>query len=287
MTPSTASFSSFELVDSHVKLVPVETLCVKESATASSESAKVVRPTTSNPVLATLWGKESASPTWQETASQWWDLQLAVAEECTHLERVALRQSSTSPLPIPLLTDLPQPTWQTSPPTWTQMITELPGWVSPPVPASPSPAPQIAQCTGPIRGEKKRFSPRIKSGGKQPRTPWCKKCKTVGHTAKECAFAEGELELPLLMKKAQELPQLTLLEKVELMRKAEWTPEVCHRCWKHNAGHKEVDCPAYERCLVCQGTGGYGYLTRHVCKIWPSDEDVFMDEDYEYWSRYE
>jgi hypothetical protein len=32
MTPSTASFSSFELIDSHVKLVPVETLCVKESA---------------------------------------------------------------------------------------------------------------------------------------------------------------------------------------------------------------------------------------------------------------
>jgi hypothetical protein len=259
----------------------------KESATASSESAEVVRPTTSNPVWAALWGKESVSPTWQETASQWQALQLAVAEERTHLERVALCQSSTSPAPIPLLTDLPPPTWQTSPPTWTQEITELPGWISPPVSTSPSPAPQIAQCTGPIRGEKKCFSPRMKSGGKQPRTPWCKKCKTKGHTAKECAFAEGEPELPLLMKMAQELPQLTLLEKVELMHKAEWTPEVCHRCWKRNAGHKEVDCPAYERCLVCEGTGGYGYLARHVCKIWPGDEDIFMDEDYEYWSKYE
>jgi hypothetical protein len=135
MTPSTASFSSFELIDSHVKLVPVETLCVKESAMASSESAEVVRPTTSNPVLATLCGKESAAPTWQETASSWWDLQLAVAVERTHQERVALCQSSTSPLPIPLLTDLPQPTWQLSPPTWTQTITELPGWLSPPISA--------------------------------------------------------------------------------------------------------------------------------------------------------
>jgi hypothetical protein len=249
---------------------------------ASSESAEVVRPTMSNPVLATLCGKESApAPTWKETADSWQDLQLAVAEERTHLERVALRQSSTSPLPIPLLTDLPQPTWQLSPPTWTQTITELPGWISPPVPASPVLAPQIAQRTGPIRGEKKHFSPRMKSGGKQPRTLWCKTCRTSGHSAKECAFAEGEPELPLLMKKAQELPQLTLLEKVE------WTPEVCHQCWKRNAGHREVDCSAYERCLVCQGTSGYSYLTRHVCKIWPGDEDVFMDEDYEYWSRYE
>jgi hypothetical protein len=288
MTPSNASFSSFELVDSHVELAPVETLCVKESAMASSELAEAVRPSTSNPVLMALCAKEPApAPTWKETADSWRDLQLVVAEERTHLERVALHQSSTSPLPIPLLTDLPQPMWQLSPPTWTQTITELPGWLSPPVSASPSPAPQIAQRTGPIRGEKKRFSPRMKSGGKQPRTLRCKKCRTLGHTAKECAFAEGKPELPLLMKKAQELPQLTLLEKVELMRKAEWTPEVCHRCWKCNAGHRDVDCPAYERCLVCQGTGGYGYLTRHVCKIWPGDEEIFMDEDYKYWSRYE
>jgi hypothetical protein len=289
-TPSTptSSLSSFELVDSHVELAPVETLCVKESATASSESAEVVRPTTSNPVLMALCAKEPVpAPTWQETATAWRDLQLVVAEECTHLERVALRQSSTSPLPIPLLTDLPQPTWQLSPPTWTQDLTELPGWTSPPVSASPSPAPQIAQRTGPIRGEKKRFSPCMKSGGKQPRTRRCQKCKTRGHTANECAFAEVEPELPPLMKKAQELPKLTLLEKVALMRSTEWTPEVCHRCWKSNAGHKEVDCPAYERCLVCQGTGGYGYLTRHVCKIWPGDEDIFMEEDYEYWSKCE
>jgi hypothetical protein len=127
----------------------------------------------------------------------------------------------------------------------------------------------------------------MKSGGKQPQTTWCKKCKKSAHATRECPFAKGEPELPFLMKKAQELPQLTLLEKVELMRQAEWTPEVCHWCWKHNAGHREVDCPTYERCLVCQGTGGYGYLARHVCKIWPSDEDVFMDEDYEYWSKYE
>jgi hypothetical protein len=87
MTPSNASFSSFELVDSHVELAPVETLCVKESAMASSELAEAVRPSTSNPVLMALCAKEPApAPTWKETADSWRDLQLVVAEERTHLE---------------------------------------------------------------------------------------------------------------------------------------------------------------------------------------------------------
>jgi hypothetical protein len=34
--------------------------------------------------------------------------------------------------------------------------------------------------------------------------------------------------------------------------------------------------------------GPYRYIHRHVCRIWPGDEDIFMDEDvdYKYWSRY-
>jgi hypothetical protein len=36
--------------------------------------------------------------------------------------------------------------------------------------------------------------------------------------AEECMFTEVEPELPPLMKKVQELPLLTLLEKVALMR---------------------------------------------------------------------
>jgi hypothetical protein len=91
------------------------------------------------------------------------------------------------------------------------------------------------------------------------------------------------------MKKAQELPRLTLLEKVAMMRSAEWTPEVCSSCWRCNPGHREPDCPHREMCFKCRGTGPYRYLHKHICKLWPGDEDVFMQEDadYEYWSRYE
>jgi hypothetical protein len=291
-TPSTPT-SSFEFIDFHDELTPVETLCVKESATASSEPAEVVRPTTSNPVLLAHCVKEPVSaPTWKETTDDWWDLQLAAAEERTHLEQVALRQSSTSPLPIPLVTDLPPATWDFESPTWHLTLSQLPGWMTPPVAAS-NPAPQIAQHTGPIRGEKKRFSPCMKSGGKQPQTKkrsqLCLHCGSIDHGTEECTLAEVEPELPPLMKKAQELPPLTLLEKVALMRSAEWTPEVCGSCWRCNPGHTEQECPQKERCLKCGTMGPYGHIHRHVCRIWQGDADVFIDEDmdYEYWSRYE
>jgi hypothetical protein len=316
---------------------PVETLCVKESVQDAEEAP---RPSTSNPVLAALCGKERTSPsqsslvrhwtedlpeatwcipalpteepvqlslcpketnpetTWEDDTAAWRALQLAVAAKHMQLERAALREATTTSLF----------TCQQSP-TWHHTLICLPGWESPNADASQSPVPQLAQRTGPIQGEKKRFSPRMKSRGSKPRgcrqcgsaghpckncksahrAQLCFVCRSIEHMAEECTVAEVEPELPPLMKKAQELPPLTLLEKVALMRSAEWTLEVCGSCWRRNLGHREVKCPQKERCLKCGGMGPYGYISRHVCWIWPGDDDVFMGEDvdYEYWSQYE
>jgi hypothetical protein len=326
-----------ELVDVSVELTPVETLWAKESVQDDEEAP---RPSMSNPVLAALCGKECAplsqsslvwhwtedlpeatwcipaSPTaepvlsslcpkeknpvstWEDDAAAWRSLQLAVAAERMQLERATLREATTTSL----FTCQPSPTWH-------HTLTCLPGWESPNADASQSPVPQLAQCTGPIWGEKKHFSPHMKSGGSKPRgchqcgsadhtrkncklAHWaqlCSMCGSIEHVAGECPFAEVEPELPPLMKKAQELPHLTLLEKVALMRSAEWTLEVCGSCWRCNPGHHEQECPQKERCLKCGGMGPYRYVHRHVCQIWPGDGDVIMEEDgdYEYWSRYE
>jgi hypothetical protein len=175
---------------------PVETLWAKESVQDDEEAA---RPSTSNPVLAALCGKEHASPsqsslvqhwtedlpeptwcipalpteepvqlslcpketnpasTWEDDAAAWRALQLAVAAERTQLKCAALREAATSSL----FTCQPSPTWH-------HTLTCLPGWESPNADASQSPVPQLAQCTGPIRGEKKCFSPCMKSGGSKP-----------------------------------------------------------------------------------------------------------------------
>jgi hypothetical protein len=294
--PSTSSMSSFKLISQEFKPV-LTALCAKEQTMASSESANVVRPTpvdehvelvpvetlwakasvqddeeaaqpsTSNPVLSTLCGKEHASPsqsslvwhwtedlpeatwcipalpteepvhsslcaketnpmsTWEDDAATWRALQLAVAADRTQLEHAALREAATTPL----FTHQPSPTWH-------HTLTRLPGWESP-ADASQSPVPQLAQCTGPIRGEKKHFSPHMKSGGSKPqgchqcgsashthkncksarRAQLCSVCRSIEHMAEECTVTKVEPELPPLMKKAQELPCLMLLEKVVLM----------------------------------------------------------------------
>jgi hypothetical protein len=174
--------------------------------------------------------------TWEDDAAAWHALQLAVAAERTQLECAALREAATTSL----FTRQPSPNWH-------HTLTCLPGWESP-TDVSQSPAPQLAQRTGPIWGEKKRFSPHMKSGGSKPwgcrqggsanhtcrnrkearQAQLCSMCWSIEHVAEECTVAKVEPELPPLMKKAQELPPLTLLEKVALMRSAEWTPEVCN-----------------------------------------------------------
>jgi hypothetical protein len=191
-------------------MAPVETLWTKESAQGDEEAAQ---PSTSNPVLATLCGKEHASPsqsslvqhwtedlpeaTWcipasptaepvwlslcpKETnpASTWEDdttwcaLQLVVAVKRMQLECAALRKAATTSL----FTRQPSLTWH-------HTLTCLPGWESP-TKALQSPVPQLAQHTGPIRGEKKYFSPCMKSGGSKPRG--CCQCGSASHTRKNC-----------------------------------------------------------------------------------------------------
>jgi hypothetical protein len=211
-----------------------------------------------------------------------------------HCQQQASCWQSQSSLVRHWIENLPSPTWHTPSP-------------------GPSPAPQLAKQNSLLKGEKVCFAPyaRMVSGGQPPRIRRCSQCGEKGHdrricksaqqsrlcshcgsiehSTEECASAKVEPELPHFMKKAQELPHLMLLEKAALMRSMEWTPEVCGSCWKHNPGHHEPDCPHWEMCFKCRGTGPYGYLHRHVCKLWPGDEEVFMQEDtdYEYWSRYE
>lgn len=41
----------------------------------------------------------------------------------------------------------------------------------------------------------------------------------------------------------EELGQLTLLDRIALPDRPEWTPPVCAKCSRNDLGHTELECP--------------------------------------------
>ncbi len=73
-------------------------------------------------------------------------------------------------------------------------------------------------------------------------------------------------EWPTLMKQAKTLLQMTLEERVDLMKIREETQKVCGACWQCNPGHTREECPKYEMCWACSNMGALGFIARHLCK---------------------
>jgi len=115
----------------------------------------------------------------------------------------------------------------------------------------------------------------------------CKRCGKKGHSKKHClqrVVGKGEDEditpeedVASLIKSACALPRMTLEERMALLVKEEWRPEVCHICGRQGGQHTELECPLYEKCYTCGSTGSFGHVNRHYCK--PDDQVVSLDGD--------
>ena len=73
---------------------------------------------------------------------------------------------------------------------------------------------------------------------------------------------------------------MTLTERLALMDKPDWAPALCKKCFRHNPGHMELDCPQYEQCQRCYHHGIRGFVRRHTCRV-QAEEDEDMDYDVE------
>jgi len=98
----------------------------------------------------------------------------------------------------------------------------------------------------------------------------CKRCGKKGHSKKHCPqrlVGKGEddditpeEDTASLIKMARQLPRMGLAERMELMLKEEWRPEVCQICGRQGGQHMELECPLYEKCYTCGGMGSFGYV---------------------------
>ena len=100
----------------------------------------------------------------------------------------------------------------------------------------------------------------------------CIKCRSSTHKIAKCRyrttrspppFEEGKIILPFT--EAVQKEEMPLLDRIALLDKEQWTPEVCGHCSKVNPNHTELGCLLYEQCTRCMGTGPAGFLHKHTC----------------------
>jgi hypothetical protein len=188
-----------------------------------------------------------------------------------------------------------------------------------PLPVRPRPSPEHTPLPPRTRGPVEM--PMLADGDRHNHTrgPHCYKCRSPNHLVsvcpkscknRRCTFCgDGEhrvsrcptkcasrvvddevvLEAPLAFVQATETEEMSLLDRISLLERTEWTPEVCIRCRKQNPRHTELECPVYERCDRCGGSGPYGYKRCHTCYPIPNEDEVSLvdydNADYDlYWA---
>ena len=107
----------------------------------------------------------------------------------------------------------------------------------------------------------------------------CTICNDHGHRKAACPFRKrGKIEVVVeqeTTKEVEDLGKMTLLERIALLDRPEWTPPVCVKCSKNDPGHTELECPEYEYCGWCKLSGSFGFRARHKCTAgYEQEEEV-------------
>ena len=112
----------------------------------------------------------------------------------------------------------------------------------------------------------------------QPKRRGCKTCGDQGHRKGSCPYRRrGKVEVFVETETKQEsgeLGQLTLLERIVLLDRPEWTPPRCSKCSRSDPGHAKLECPEYKYCGWCRTSGSYGFIARHKCTAGYEDEHM-------------
>ena len=113
----------------------------------------------------------------------------------------------------------------------------------------------------------------------KPKRRGCKTCGDQGHRKGTCPYRkQGKVEVFVTREVMREIEdpgnQMSLLERIALLDRPNWTPPQCPKCSRTDPGHTELECPEYEYCGWCRTSGSYGFIARHKCTAGYEDEHM-------------
>jgi hypothetical protein len=168
-----------------------------------------------------------------------------------------------------------------------------------PIPIPPRHSPVITamepRTRGPVEFPILMDEPRKKMRSR--RNTRCFKCNKYGHKKSECmAYKPRKAAYPTrTTPEVERVPintgEFTLLDRIALMDRKEWTPQYCTKCGKVNANHTEYECHRYEECPRCRNSGSFGFVKHHHCNPFEGGRDDMLEDggvDEElYWNAFD
>ena len=96
----------------------------------------------------------------------------------------------------------------------------------------------------------------------------CYRCQSTEHVVSQCLRKKVSKKKPAKKTLVQRMEpqedftvigtlranveQMELYERVALLDRMEWTPEVCHTCGKNNPKHNNLECPVMSNALAAR-----------------------------------
>jgi hypothetical protein len=129
-----------------------------------------------------------------------------------------------------------------------------------------------------LRGHKAQACPKKK-------VKECRLCGDTTHKKATCPYRRPPKVEVLVSEEVRvdvgDRGELSLLDRINLLDRPSWTPQVCSKCGQQNPGHVEVECAQYKYCHWCCTSGSYGFRQRHACIAWNEGEEV-EDDNHEH-----
>ena len=138
----------------------------------------------------------------------------------------------------------------------------------------------------------------------------CYRCKKVGHVVSQChqkkknrkctncGGTHKPAKCPVKARTASpeavaqvfgevvQGEEMSLLERISLLDRIEYSPSHCAKCGRQNPEHLEMECPMYEQCIKCYCWGPRGFVQRHSCRAasevsWGANADYYDEGWYQ------